>query len=269
MHSARTGGADRDDFMPAIMPPHCLAALNAIALEIRAREDATMGRDIAHDEVPQHAIVERVSTLTGNALQRLCIVAAYQLLAWVRRCPVGQEALAAGREARQILLAVMDNVDQILTGREPPGSVADGRLHDGVKIESPVAGDKIAPTLERAGDSHRQVANAVLAVHRFEVVWPGVRDWRIHIRRGCGRRRRVIIDDDDVASAGTIEIDEAGPKDADHHRLDDRQRKSRGDSSVNGVPPHGEHLQARRGSQGMIRGYHPTRSHCGLFLRGK
>src|SRR5262249_38843405 len=88
-------------------------------------------------------------------------------------------------------------------------------------------------------------------------------------RRGGGRRRRVVIDDDDITRAGLVEIDEAGSKDADHHGLDDRQRKRRSHRGVDGVPPHGEHLQAGRGSQGMIRGYHPTRRHRGLFLHGK
>ena len=166
----------------------------------------------------------------------------------MRRRPLGQETRAAGREARQILLAVADNVDQVLTGREPPGSVADGGLQDGVKIESPVTGDQIAPALQRAGDSHRQVAQAVLPAHRFEVVGPGIRDRRIHIRRGCRWCHRVVIDNDDVARAHIIEIDKASPEDADHHGLDDRQRKRCSDRSVDGVPPHGEHLQASCGS---------------------
>ena len=44
-----------------------------------------MGRDITHHEVSQRAMVKRLGTLTGNALQRPGIVAAYQLLAWARR----------------------------------------------------------------------------------------------------------------------------------------------------------------------------------------
>ena len=167
------------------------------------------------------------------------------------------------------MLTVADNLDQVWTGREPLSRIAYGRLEDGLQIETPMTGYEIAPALERTRDGHGQIAKTIFLPRGFKIIRPGLRHWGVHVRCGGGWRHGVVVYNHDVAGAGVVEIDEASSKDTHHHGLHDRQGKGRGHGSVDGVPPHGEHLQARRGSQGMIRGYHPTRSHCGLFLRGK
>ena len=80
-----------------------------------------MGLDVLHDHVPQGPIVERVGPFLRNALQRLGVVAANQLLAWVRWGIVREETRPAGREVCQVLLTVADNLDQIWTDGKPLG----------------------------------------------------------------------------------------------------------------------------------------------------
>ena len=129
-------------------------------------------------------MVERVSTFLRDALQRLRIVTADQLLSWTRWAPIGQEAGSAGWKACQVLLTAVDNIDQILTGGKPARRIAHGRLQDGLQVEAPITGFEIAPALERTGHSDRQIADTVFLPRGFEVMWPGVRDRDVHVR--CG-----------------------------------------------------------------------------------
>src|SRR5215510_3872703 len=170
-------------------------------------KNPTMSLDITHDHVAECTIVECVSTFLRNALQRLRIVAAYELLSWARWPSIGQEARAAGWKACQVLLTTLDNIDQILTGGKPARRIADGRLQDGLQVEAPITGFKIAPALERPRNSNRQIADTVFLPYGFEVVRPGVRDRCIHVRRGGSWRHGIVVDYHTVAGAGIIEID--------------------------------------------------------------
>src|SRR6266849_4784312 len=143
-----------------------------------------MGLDITHDHVSECATVERLSTFLSDAPQRLRIITAYQFLSWTRCAPIGQEAHAAGREACQVLLTAVDNIDQIRTGGKPARRIADGRLQDGLQVEAPITGFEIAPALERTGNSDRQIADTIFLPHSIKIKWPGVGDRRVHVRRG-------------------------------------------------------------------------------------
>ncbi len=116
----------------------------------------------------------------------------------------------------------------------------------------------MAPALERARHPDGQVSEFVLVVLGLEVVRPRVGDRLVHVGGGRSWSDAVVVDHYNLAGLRVVEVHEPGAEHADHHRLDHGQREGGGDGRVDGVPAHGEHLDARRRSHRMIGRHHAS-----------
>ena len=131
----------------------------------------------------------------------------------------------------------------------------DRGLHDVGERHGAEPLQRLAPGFQRArhGDGFR-------AVEVF------VADGIEHVMRRAGfrcvgigpdrQRHRALAVDEAMAAVGSADMGHAAADDADHHRLDHRQRKQRRDRRIDGVAAGRQHFRARARRQRMIADHH-------------
>ena len=200
-------------------------------------------------------MIQRRFAMLGNVAQRFRIFRLHHALAGFQRRPVGQ----IDRRNRLVLQhlpgAIGNTFVQIGRRRIAPRGVLDRGLHDVGERHGAESLQRLAPGFQRArhGDGFR-------AVEVF------VADGIEHIMRRAGFRRvgigpdrqwhGALAVDEAMAAVGQPDMGHAAADDADHHRLDHRQRKQRRNRRIDGVAAGRQHFRARARRQRMIADHH-------------
>ena len=122
-----------------------------------------------------------------------------------------------------------------------------------------------APCVQRARHRDGFWAVEIFVVDSVEDVMRGARLRTIAVRLHHGRHRALPVDEA-MAAVGGADMRHAAADDADHHRLDHRQREQRCDRGIDGVAAGRQHLGPSRGRQRMIAHHHATTAGRGPLL---
>ena len=131
----------------------------------------------------------------------------------------------------------------------------DRGLHDVGERHGAEPLQRLAPGFQRArhGDGFRAVE--VFVADGIEHVMRRAGFRRVGI--GPDRQRHgALAVDEAMAAVGSADMGHAAADDADHHRLDHRQRKQRRDRRIDGVAAGRQHFRARARCQRMIADHH-------------
>ena len=144
----------------------------------------------------------------------------------------------------------------------------DRGLHDVGERHGAESFQRLAPGLQRARHRHRFRAVEVFIAYGIE-----------HVMRRAGLRgvgigpdrqwHRALAVDEAMAAVGQPDMGHAAADDADHHRLDHRQRKQRRDRRIDGVAAGRQHFRARARRQRMIADHHAAAPGRRLLLTPK
>ena len=141
----------------------------------------------------------------------------------------------------------------------------DRGLHDVGEAHGAEPLQRLAPGLERARHRHRFRPGQVFIADRIEHVMRRARFRFVGIGPDRQRHRALAVDEA-MAAIGQSDVGHAAADDADHHRLDHRQREQRRDRGIDGVAAGGEHFGARTGRQRMIAHHHAAAAGRRLLL---
>ena len=131
----------------------------------------------------------------------------------------------------------------------------DRGLHDVGERHGAEFPQRLAPGFQRArhGDGFR--AGQVFVACRIEHVMRRAGFRRVAIGPDRQRHRALAVDEA-MAAVGEPDMGHAAADDADHHRLDHRQRKQRRNRRIDGVAAGRQHFRARIRCQRMIADHH-------------
>ena len=154
---------------------------------------------------------------------------------------------------------------QIWRRRIAARGMLDRRLHDVGEGHGAEPLQRLAPGLQRARHRHRFRAVQVLIADGIEHVMRRARFRCVGIGPDRQRHRALAVDET-MAAVGKPDMGHAAADDADHHRLDHRQREQRRDRGIDRVAAGREHFRARARRQRMIADHHAAAAGCRLLL---
>ena len=187
--------------------------------------------------------------------QRLRIFGLHHALAGLQRHALRQIDRRDRLVLQHVGRAVGDAFVQIGRRRIAARGVLDRGLHHVGKVHGAEPSQRFAPGLQRARRRHRFRAGEIFVADGVEHVMRRTRLRCVGV--GTNRKRhRALAIDEAMAAVGQPDMRHAAADDADHHRLDHRQREQRRDRRIDGVAAGGEHFGARARGQRMIADHH-------------
>ncbi len=254
-----------DDLDAAIEPPDRLAVDRAIGHEIFEAQEGSGLLEMGRDALAERTAIDGVGPLGRDLAQRSGIILLDQQIAGLQRLASGQEDGCDPRIEREVRRDLGDAGGQI--GREPEAAlgVADRRFDQVAQRQAAEALGRFAPGFEcaRHGDGLRP--DPVGAASGLHVIGPPVRDGRETVGTRRRRRGRETIEDD-LAPVRQPDQGDAAAEDADHHRLDHRQREESRDRGIDRVAAGCQHLDGCSRSEWVVGHRHAAmRGDCCLL----
>ncbi len=249
VHAGGRGRRRAHDLPAAIIGADRLPLDGLVGFQIRMRDEAAIGLHVVDEHIAEQAVVQRVRAVLRDIAERLGIFRLHHALAGFQRRTLGQ----IDRRDRLVLQhhgrAVGDAFVQIRRHDIAARGVLDRGLHHIGKAHGAEPRQRLAPRLQRAGNGNGLRPVEVLVIDRVEHVMRRARFRCVSV--GLHRQRhRALAVDEAMAAVGEADMRHAAADDADHHRLDHRERKQRGDRGVHRVAAGGEHFQPRAEASG-------------------
>ncbi len=210
-------------------------------------------------------MIQRRLAALGNVRQRFRIFRLHHALTDLQRRPVRQVDRRNILVLQHLACAVGNAFVQIWRRSIAARGVLDRGLHDVGEAHGAEPLQRLAPGLERARHRHRFRPGQVFIADRIEHVMRRARFGFVGIGPDRQRHRALAVDEA-MAAISQPDVGHAAADDADHHRLDHRQREQRRDRGIDGVAAGGEHFGACTRRQRMIADHHAAAAGCRLFL---
>ncbi len=220
---------------------------------------------VVDQDIAERSLVQRRFAVLRNVSQRLRIFRLHHALAGLQRRPLGQIDRRDRLVLQHLSRAVADAFVQIGRRRIAARGVLDRGLHHIGKAHGAEPLQRLAPGFQRARRRHRFRTVEIFVADGVEHVMRRTRLRCVGV--GTDRQRHgALAVDEAMAAVGEADMRHAAADDADHHRLDHRQREQRRDRRIDGVAAGGQHLGARARGQRMIAHHHAAAGSRRLLL---